>query len=785
MGELTQSFAQVTNAINQTKQQNLNRDVAQANFSFRQQENDLANRQFDANQKQREFDNQLNRAEKAFDMGVALLPLVPPGSREGLMNEMNSAYSQVTGKSYTPEQFMQYKDTRAQLHALAKEPEKAAEVVRRFEQQALPGDPNVQKLKNEFLTSEYHNLKDDSGSMVGLYKLGRVTSQSNYDRILSGPDKDEALALQAKKENGQIEVVPDDRFLAYGQAANRDARLSVLDPKVAEKLIKLELGTLDPSQLSGEQELDQLIHTNNYFTGMDRLDAMLQAGIVPPMSLYREVQRSAALSGNKELPSPILSAQDHEKMLASKARRDHLTKRNELISAQVNETGTRMAKTMEEIERIGAQVDNIRQDTANDKIAGESALLATQAQRRQMEATAPQKLQRIAEIDQELEDIDKVQGNPVALGEFGQEEAEAMQDREDLLKLEKQVMEDEIAFAGNKNPALVFERREALRASAELARAKMEELKAQLASNGKELNGLQLSRLASVDQKRQQDQATFQQEQDALRVAQQGLREGVDFNDPQAVQGLADKLGANAPLNLVRKKAGLSETLGEGGDGDRTFKASYTGEDGVPREITLQKDSGAPGGFKAVQIENPDKPGEMITMSAEKSPLVQIGSAGEREKLLQNKDIAGQTTDLISRFEKVGRKIVGPFDQFIANTFKRPLGLVEADRLEYEKEVNTLAGVYRHELFGSALTEAEIKSALGFIPDVNDYENDHLAKLKVMQKTSKRLVGMREEAMGIRKQKLATVSNEDRFNELKKLGATDEEALSVMVEEGR
>ena len=737
MGELTQSFAQVSNAINQTKQTNLNRDIASSNISFRNQQSDIQERQFAAQQAQAQQQFQLDRADKAFDMASKLLTVAPPAEREGLMNGLLSSYAQATGKEYTPVQLAKYDETRAQLWGLGDQPEKAAEVVRQFEQNSIPGDPNVQRLRNEFLLADVHNRKNNTGSLTGLNKLGRVMSQSSFDRAMEDPDKDMARSLRDKKESGEINVVPDDLAMSLNLNEARDARFNALDPEVASKLIRIELGTLDPNMLSGDPEVDKLVATNNYLTGMDEIDAMLQANMVPPASKYRQVQKWAALADNKNLPSPVLSEQDREKMLASKAQREHLQKRNESITANINEVNTRLGNNNLVVQTMLSKINNIQQDTANAKIAGEAALLATEADRRKLEATAPEKIQRMTEIDHELHEIGQMMGNPTALGQLQQDEVEALSDKKDLLMLEQEVLENTMAFASAKDPSLLLEHRDNLKASTELLEAKKQDLLSQLKNNGKSLNGLELSRLANLDQKTQIEADKFKGEQLTNQLSNQ-----IDPNDPNALRQAQDLIrntpGADQltnPKRVVDAAGGSSKGSGEA-KGNTIFESASQ----AVKDVLLSK----PGDLmhKATWRDVADAHRQVHLDRIE----VQVGAmtAKKDQEVIRS---AGEIFGIIDTFKDLGQSL------FTDNEFLRLSGVQGAKQTfesyrqkdprvkEYIRLREGLAG-HLSRIGGERgmMTEGDIERAKNFVPDPTAFVPDSLETFNNMMRDFEQFV---------------------------------------------
>jgi len=83
------------------------------------------------------------------------------------------------------------------------------------------------------------------------------------------------------------------------------------------------------------------------------------------------------------------------------------------------------------------------------------------------------------------------------------------------------------------------------------------------------------------------------------------------------------------------------------------------------------------------------------------------------------------------------------------------------------------------------LSLQEKNSARDFIPEMKDQDDLHRAKLKVMKENFEKMAKGKEESMGIRQVEVLTKSNDDRLQELTDMGATYQESLRIMVEEGR
>lgn len=777
MGELTQSFAQVTNAINQTKQQNLNRDVAQANFSFTQQANDLANRQFEAQQVQQQRDNLIENADKSLNFYTTVGPLLPPKKQQELFQETSNRYKEA---GVIPE-------------GTAFDFESAEEASNRVNERVIRGDmQGAQDAMQEFKTSGFKSVVDANlpkiqadaaiaeragnyKNIIDLRSKGMAVSESELEHIKQ-VDPDRARRLQEGKN-----VYSD----ASIQAA--DARSTELDywrkvpPEILNDIINIKR-IADIGGVVSSADMQKQVAASQYQSLATLAANEEAAGNVVPDSLTNAMNVQLAVMGvGEKIPVENEQAKLERRRLKAqeadiRSRISNRTIENSRIIAQTNVLNATVPKINQTIENMKATEGNIQARTA----LFENQLKSDQ---KKMQAIAPRLTQARDELMQQGEEI------------YAQLEATAHDRSMDPLEREKLYdqldanakavtdLNAQIEFAEAVGPDLFL--------SYEKLGAQIKDMELRRTKNDTTLNSLQQQRqaLAAAQtegklEKNRRDQATFQQEQDAIKVAQEGARRGLKFDDTQAVQGLADELGANAPLNLIRKSAGLPETANAKGEADGGFSAPITLPGGKAGTIRVKPDNESPTGFSAVEIPTPGKPGETTPLMSEKTALVQFGSAGEREKDVSNENILQSTNSLIDRFDSIGKYVVGPVDQFTTNV-KRIAGLVPEDRLLYEKDLNKLAGEYRHELFGSALTAAEVKSALGFIPSMDDQDNDHLAKLKSMKKTTERMKELRAKSMGKRIEKIATMSNEDRMAELRKMGATYDEALRIMVEEGR
>jgi hypothetical protein len=208
----------------------------------------------------------------------------------------------------------------------------------------------------------------------------------------------------------------------------------------------------------------------------------------------------------------------------------------------------------------------------------------------------------------------------------------------------------------------------------------------------------------------------------------------------------------------------------------KIVKVPFTAKDGRSMEVALIPDTEAPGSFKIVQV-----PG-LGPAIGEKKSLVQIGSAGERKDLTQAKVLLGKLEEVQKDWPGTGVHITGPLNQFIAG-LGRMFGQVPQEWLDYEVRVSEIGGAYRHELFGSALSEGERKSAKQFIAEMSDWPDVHQSKLRVMEKNTRRFINEKEKSMGLRAKRRDTMSDMEVLQHYMSMGATEDEAIDLMLEE--
>ena len=234
---------------------------------------------------------------------------------------------------------------------------------------------------------------------------------------------------------------------------------------------------------------------------------------------------------------------------------------------------------------------------------------------------------------------------------------------------------------------------------------------------------------------------------------------------------------------LAKVDANLDVVKKEALDRKQVFRAPMTMEDGTPGEALLTPDPDSSTNFSMVYFP---VDGKNVPAMGPKKSLVeqQFGSAGERKAIVNTQNLIEQTQALLKDFEQFGKDIVGPIDQILSKAGK-VVGSVPEERLQYEAQLNAMATDFRHQLFGSALTAQEVKSALKSIPDMDDQDEVHRAKLKTMLKVSKRLQELQNASIGKPGGVSTAKSNEDRLAELLDHGATRDEAIRQMVEEGR
>ena len=610
-------------------------------------------------------------------------------------------------------------------------------------------------------------------------KAGRIIDQTTADKLRA----EDAVGLQQRLDSGDIQSIVSNETMQAIRAKELEADgLRLLDPKMVSDALTIQQ-MADRGLVVPDEKVQQAVALQQYVDLNKTYANLLANGIEPADSFLSMYHAAAVKAGIQEKVKAPPGAKELEEIEASRERRRTAKFQQNLLAQKAilfeNESlkiQQDIAKEKAMIPQIDAITELTRAKTGSEQ--AKASLLNAQYTNLQksMQAILPEYQQELQELSTDRQEIVQQLSLLSTNAEANPNQLELLQDQLKQNEDRAQYVQSLVAFGQAVGPdrALKYaqfdEQRQQAEARLKRNSATMEDLRRKTAD----------LRVAQTDSKELDTRLKRKQDEknDALvLVANEATRRGIG-RDAKAVTGLIDEMGFGKVLTAGDVGKALKE---EGTFDAKTIKAPITLENGQAGEALLQEDPESPTGFSVVRVPIDGKVQPAI---AEKKPLVQIGSPTEREAQVKAKNISQSVDDLLARFEKSGKDIVGPLDQ-LTTALGRPFGAVPEARLEYEKDLNKLAGEYRHLIFGSALTKVEKESALGFIPDMNDQDADHKAKLKSMKKTADREIQLRDESLGQRRSEVGTKSNEDRLQELLELGATYQEALRVMVEEGR
>lgn len=256
-------------------------------------------------------------------------------------------------------------------------------------------------------------------------------------------------------------------------------------------------------------------------------------------------------------------------------------------------------------------------------------------------------------------------------------------------------------------------------------------------------------------------------DQQLAALANQATALGI--HDPEVLSKLITSSGAKG----ISTKDVADEMIARDTGKVTLHQTQFTGADGKPRTATILQDPDNPNDLTVVTLDTPEGPRPAI---AEKQPLINFGSAGERKELKDAEVILGQLDDMEDLFDPAN---VGPIDTFLDRTVLRPLGKLTDAQQDFIQTVNEFEVEKVNDLFGAAFTATEAKKAADSIPNLRMQDDQLRAAMRTTKRNIRRAIKILRENTG-KPQRDA----KSRFIELRESGKSVEEAANILREEG-